>query len=202
MMSEHYYSRNPSVKSNPQSFSFSLRGHSFTFTTDQGVFSKGEIDFGSRLLIDSIQMADVEGRILDVGCGYGPIGLTMAKEYPDRTIEMIDVNERALSLAEQNAKNNRVSNVEVYYSDALQNVKQSNYAVIITNPPIRAGKKVVHEIFEQSFNLLVEGGELWVVIQKKQGAPSAIDKLKELTAEVEIVGKEKGYFIIKATRTK
>jgi 16S rRNA (guanine1207-N2)-methyltransferase len=199
-MSEHYYSRNPSVESNPQNFNYTLRGHSFIFTTDQGVFSKGEIDFGSRLLIDSTHLADVEGRILDVGCGYGPIGLTMAKEYPDRIVDMVDVNERALSLAEKNAQSNGVSNVEIYYSNALQNVKQSSYAMIITNPPIRAGKKVVHEIFEESFKHLVKGGELWIVIQKKQGAPSAVEKLKTLTADVEIVTKNKGYFIIKARR--
>ncbi|WP_456277091.1 class I SAM-dependent methyltransferase [Bacillus sp. AK128] len=199
-MSEHYYSQNPSVESKPQTFRFTLRGHSFVFTTDQGVFSKNEIDFGSRLLIDSISIANVEGRILDVGCGYGPIGLTIAKEFPDRTVEMVDVNERALALAEKNAQNNGVENVEIYYSNALQNVRQSSYSTIITNPPIRAGKKVVHEILEDSYHRLVEGGELWVVIQKKQGAPSAVEKLKTLTTEVEIVDKSKGYFIIKATR--
>ncbi|MBM7663372.1 16S rRNA (guanine1207-N2)-methyltransferase [Bacillus mesophilus] len=199
-MSEHYYSRNPSVESNQQNFNYTLRGHSLRFTTDQGVFSKGDIDFGSRLLIDSIHLADVEGRILDVGCGYGPIGLTMAKEYPDRIVDMVDVNERALSLAEKNAQSNDITNVEIYYSNALQNVEQSSYAMIITNPPIRAGKKVVHEIFEEGFSRLVKGGELWIVIQKKQGAPSAIEKLKTLTEDVEIVMKSKGYFIIKARR--
>ncbi|WP_246945513.1 class I SAM-dependent methyltransferase [Bacillus pinisoli] len=199
-MSEHYYSRNPSVESKQQSFSYTLRGHSLTFTTDQGVFSKAEIDFGSRLLIDSIQIGNVAGNILDVGCGYGPIGITIAKEFPDRVVEMVDVNERALGLAEQNAKNNAVENIEVYYSNALNDVRQERYAAVITNPPIRAGKKVVHEIFEEGFNRLVVGGDLWIVIQKKQGAPSAIEKLKTLTPLVETVAKSKGYFILKATR--
>jgi 16S rRNA (guanine1207-N2)-methyltransferase len=201
-VSEHYYSRNPSVDSKPQKFTFTIRGHDLTFSSDQGVFSKKEVDFGSRLLIDSFNLPNVEGRLLDVGCGYGPIGITMAKEFPDRVVEMIDVNERALALAKVNATNNKVSNVEIFYSNALQNVQQTRYAAILTNPPIRAGKKVVHEIFEEGFKRLVECGELWIVIQKKQGAPSAIEKLNTLTTDVEIVVKSKGYFIIRAKRIK
>jgi 16S rRNA (guanine1207-N2)-methyltransferase len=201
-LSEHYYSRNPSVDSNPHKFSFTLRGHDLTFSSDQGVFSKKEVDFGSKLLIDSFNLPNVDGRLLDVGCGYGPIGITMAKEFPERVIEMIDVNERALALAKENAIHNKVDNVEVFYSNALENVQQTRYAAILTNPPIRAGKKVVHEIFEEGFRRLVEYGELWIVIQKKQGAPSAIEKLNTLTTDVEVVVKSKGYFIIRAKRIK
>jgi 16S rRNA (guanine1207-N2)-methyltransferase len=199
-MSEHYYSQNPSVQSKPQKFSFVLRGHTFAFTTDQGVFSKNEIDFGSRLLIESFGIPKVKGRILDVGCGYGPIGITLATEFPDRQVDMVDVNERALSLAKENAQNNHVHNVKVFYSDTLQNVTHGEYAAILTNPPIRAGKKTVHEIFESGFSKLCENGELWTVIQKKQGAPSALDKLRTLTSEVEVVVKNKGYYIIRAKK--
>ncbi len=200
-MSEHYYSRNPSVESKRQKWEFSLRGHNLTFTTDKGVFSKGEIDFGSRLLLDSFNLPIIDGRLLDVGCGYGPIGITLAREFPERMIDMIDVNERAILLAKENAEINKVSNVDVFNSDALQNVKHLGYAAILTNPPIRAGKKVVHKIFEESFHHLAENGELWIVIQKKQGAPSAIEKLKTLTPLVEVVSKDKGYIIIRAIKS-
>jgi len=113
---------------------------------------------------------------------------------------MIDINERALELSKENAVLNKIDNVLIYKSDRLTNVKTEGFAVILTNPPIRAGKKVVHDILEQSFERLIIGGELWVVIQKKQGAPSAIDKLKSLFNEVTILEKKKGYYIIKSKK--
>ena len=199
-LTEHYYSRTQKVESNPKYWDFTLKNHLFRFKTDNGVFSKREVDFGSRLLIDTFQMPETEGLILDVGCGYGPIGLSIAKDNENRTVHMIDVNERAIELAKENAELNRVKNVVIYESDRLINVEEKNFAAILTNPPIRAGKKTVHEIFEQSYHHLVSEGELWVVIQKKQGAPSAIEKLKELLFEVETIDKSKGYFIIKAKK--
>lgn len=199
-MSEHYYSRTQKVESDPKYWDFTLKNHRFRFKTDNGVFSKREVDFGSRILIEAFEMPDVEGSILDVGCGYGPIGLTMALTYPERMVHMVDVNERAIELAKENAVLNRIENVVIYESDRLTGVKTSDFAVVLTNPPIRAGKQVVHDIFEQSHEYLASGGELWVVIQKKQGAPSAIEKLKELFSEVETVDKSKGYFVIKAKK--
>lgn len=200
-MTDHYYSSNPSVESKPFTFEYKLKGHSFIFTSDLGVFSKSEIDFGSKLLIDSIMMPATRGNILDVGCGYGPIGLTLAKENPDRQVEMVDVNERALQLARKNSEQNKINNVLIYQSNLFENVKDHSFAIIVSNPPIRAGKKVVHEIFEQSYQHLADNGELWIVIQKKQGAPSAIEKLKSLFNEVEVVAKKKGYYIIKSKKS-
>lgn len=200
-MTDHYYSSNPSVESKPFNFEYKLKGHSLTFTSDLGVFSKCEIDFGSKLLIESVVIPAVRGNILDVGCGYGPIGLTIAKENPDRQVEMVDVNERAMQLARKNSEQNKVHNVSIYQSNLFENVKDDSFAVIVTNPPIRAGKKVVHELFEQSYQHLTNHGELWIVIQKKQGAPSAIEKLKSLFNEVEVVVKKKGYYIIKSKKS-
>jgi len=200
-MTEHYYSRTQKVESNPLYWDYTLRNNPFRFKTDNGVFSKREVDFGSRLLIDSFGMPEVDGDVLDVGCGYGPIGLSVARSFPERIVHMIDVNERAIALSKENAELNRINNVEIYESDLLQKVKGKNFSAILTNPPIRAGKKTVHEIFEQSYHYLVSGGELWIVIQKKQGAPSAIEKLKELLFEVETIDKSKGYFIIRAKKS-
>ncbi|WHZ03286.1 class I SAM-dependent methyltransferase [Neobacillus sp. YX16] len=199
-MSEHYYSRTQKVESEPKFWDFTLRSQLFRFKTDNGVFSKKEVDFGSRLLIEAFELPNVEGSVLDVGCGYGPIGLSIAKNYPERIVHMIDVNERAIELSKANAEQNAVYNVEIYESDTLINVKEFNFAAILTNPPIRAGKKTVHDIFEQSYEHLVTGGELWIVIQKKQGAPSALEKLKERFTTVETIDKSKGYFIIKAVK--
>jgi len=199
-MSEHYYSRTQKVESNPKFWDFTLRKHVFRFKTDNGVFSKREVDFGSRLLIESFIMPKVEGHVLDVGCGYGPIGLSIAKEFSNRIVHMVDVNERAIELAKENASLNKITNVDIYESDRLLNVRGDTFAAILTNPPIRAGKQTVHDILEQSFEHLVPNGELWIVIQKKQGAPSALEKLKTLFSDVETVDKAKGYFIIKAKK--
>ena len=185
------------MESNPKYWELTLRGKTFRFKTDNGVFSKKEVDFGSRLLIDSFSYPDGgEGGILDVGCGYGPIGLSVANDYPEVHVEMIDVNARAVQLAIDNAELNGVTNVTIYESDVFSEVKNKSFAAILTNPPIRAGKQVVHDIFTNSFNHLSANGELWDVIQKKQGAPSAMAKMEELFGNVEVFVKKKGYYIL------
>lgn len=199
-MTDHYYSHKQNVASDPKYWNFNLKGNSFRFKTDNGVFSKKEVDFGSQLLIDTFEPTDEHGMILDVGCGYGPIGLSLAKSFPSANVHMIDVNERALGLSQENAGLNNLTNVQIYQSDCLSEVSETSFSDILTNPPIRAGKHVVHTIFEQSSRHIRSGGSLWVVIQKKQGAPSAITKLTELFDEVETVVKSKGYFILKAKK--
>ena len=196
-MTNHYYSKNPSIESDPKYWDFTLRDRKFRFKTDNGVFSKKEVDFGSRLLIETFSLpAGVEGDLLDVGCGYGPIGLSIAHAYPDTKVEMVDVNERAIQLAQENAALNQISNVNIHESNIFSSVTHTSFAAVLTNPPIRAGKQVVHEIFEKSYEHLVPGGELWVVIQKKQGAPSAMEKMESLFGNVDVVAKKKGYFIL------
>ena len=168
-MSNHYYSNKPETESKPRQWKFTLLGFEFKFETDAGVFSKSEVDFGSRVLIDAFEMPEVEGDVLDVGCGYGPIGLSIAKANPERFVHMMDVNTRALQLAEKNASINGVQNVRIFESDGLSNVGDVKAAAILTNPPIRAGKETVFRFYDGAFEKLINGGELWVVIQKKQG---------------------------------
>ncbi|WP_018934202.1 class I SAM-dependent methyltransferase [Gracilibacillus lacisalsi] len=192
---DQYFSQSPDVASDPQTWQYLLRGKKFTFTTDNGVFSKNEVDFGSRVLIEAFRVPDIDGPLLDLGCGYGPISIALAAFLPERSVVGVDVNERALSLAEKNAKQNKIANVSFKESDILSNVTGQSFAAILTNPPIRAGKQIVHKMFEEAREALLPNGELWVVIQKKQGAPSAKKKLTELFEEVEVVKKEKGYFI-------
>lgn len=198
-MSDHYYSKNPQAASEEQIIQVSLRGQNLRFYTDRGVFSKKGIDFGSQLLIESIELK-ADARVLDVGCGYGPIGLSLAKENTDRHITLVDVNHRALHLCQKNAELNQISNVRIMESDLLERVQHETFDAILSNPPIRAGKDVVHGLFEQSVHALNEGGELWIVIQKKQGAPSAFAKLAELYEKVEEVTKKKGYRIFRAKK--
>lgn len=200
-MSNHYYSEKPTVESARRKLEVIVRGQKMVFTSDAGVFSKKEIDFGSRLLLETYRFPLSGEKILDVGCGYGTIGITLAKERPDYELFLVDINERALELARINAQHNKVENVTISKSNLLQAFDQEKFSSIISNPPIRAGKKVVHQLFEEAYSHLEEEGELWVVIQKKQGAPSALEKLQELFSDVVVEEKSKGYFIIRAKKS-
>lgn len=201
-MADHYYSKKPQTASKPKSWSATLRDEMFQFETDTGVFSKSEVDFGSRVLIDTFVMPVTEGPVLDVGCGYGPIGLSIAKSDANRTIHMVDINERAVQLSRKNAEVNGVQNVRIYESDGFTEVTETDFAAILTNPPIRAGKQTIFRFYIDAYAKLCVGGELWVVIQKKQGAPSTFDRLEETFGQVEVVDKVRGYWIIKAKKVK
>ncbi|MEK3880253.1 class I SAM-dependent methyltransferase [Paenibacillus sp. FSL M7-0420] len=198
-MSQHYYSQQPEARHDRRSIDTELRGKRLRFTSDAGVFSKGDIDHGSRVLIEAMEIPE-GAKVLDVGCGYGPIGISAAHLASKGHVTMIDINSRAVELARENAQHNGIRNVTVMESDVLSAVEGQAFDVILTNPPIRAGKAVVHAIFEQAYDHLNEGGCLWVVIQKKQGAPSAVAKLESMFAVVEEVGKDKGYRILKAQK--
>ncbi|AJY75262.1 class I SAM-dependent methyltransferase [Paenibacillus beijingensis] len=199
-MSDHYYSRTPQTSHDRKIHETVLRDMTLKFETDAGVFSKSGIDYGSRALIERLVL-DPADRVLDVGCGYGPIGLTAARLVPEGHVTCIDINERAIELAAGNAKRNGIDNVTVRQSDLYEAVRGQQFDVILTNPPIRAGKAVVHRIFEEGYDLLRPGGSMWVVIQKKQGAPSAEAKLEAVFGTVEEIGKDKGYRILKAVKT-
>ena len=200
-MSEHYYTGKPSSASDRRTLETTLRGFRLKLVTDAGVFSKGGVDFGSRLLIECMEVAPRD-EVLDVGCGYGPIGLVAAKLAREGHVVMTDINERALELARLNADANGIRNVTVLQSDRLEAVRGRQFDVIVTNPPIRAGKAVVHGIFEEAFGHLKPGGSLWVVIRKQQGAPSARKKLEELfgAGAVEEADKQSGYRVYRARK--
>jgi 16S rRNA (guanine1207-N2)-methyltransferase len=199
-VSEHYYAKRPTVQHDLLRTEEVLRGHKFTFVTDSGVFSRKGVDYGSKHLIETMQLAQ-DARVLDIGCGYGPIGLAAAYLSPEGHVTMIDINERAVELAIENARRNGIDNVTIVQSDLLEKVHGEKYDAILTNPPIRAGKETVHRIFADAYDYLVSGGSLWVVIQKKQGAPSAYTKLESIYSEVVEVSKDKGYRILKATKS-
>lgn len=200
-MSDHYYTNQPTSESNPETWEATLNGEIFRFKTDSGVFSKDRVDYGSKVLLEAIDGSVVpEGDLLDVGCGYGAVGLTLAKMYLDRTIHMVDINERALGLAKENAQANAIDNVQIYASSLYENVEKADFAGIISNPPIRAGKKVVHQILEEAYDYLKPEGSLTIVIQKKQGAPSAKKKMEAIFGNAERLVQNKGYWIIQSIK--
>lgn len=194
----HYYTNNENLASNPQQYTTKILNQEFTFKTDIGVFCKSYLDFGSNLLIEEFICPNVEGKYLDVGCGYGPIGISLSKVY-NKEFLMLDINKRAVSLTKENIiLNNALA--QALESNVLDAVGDEQFACIISNPPIRAGKKVVYAIYEEAFNHLKENGELWIVIQKKQGAPSTMEKLESIFGNVSVIAKKKGYYIIKSVK--
>ena len=190
------YFTNDKLPSNVKKTTCMVLGNKFTFLTDNGVFSKDGLDFGSRLLLESIPLEEVGDKILDMGCGYGVFGIVISK-LTSAHVDMVDVNLRALHLATRNAKENSVSNVSIFESNVYQNVS-SKYSSIVTNPPIRAGKKVVYDIVMNAKNYLEDDGKLFLVIRKEQGAKSLIVDLEKIYT-VDILKKSKGFFIIKCS---
>ncbi len=196
----HYFSDNRHLAENRKEISFRFWCFNYSFITDNGVFSKTGVDYGTKVILETLYNRNELGnKILDVGCGYGPIGIVLKKIYPEKQFEMVDVNPRAVLLAQENAKRNEVD-VNIYESNIYENIHDINYSDIITNPPIRAGKKVIYKIFEDAYQHLSHNGCLWVVIRKQQGAESAIKKIKEIFDNCEVVNKDKGYFILKAKK--
>ena len=193
---EHYFTNNENLKSELRTISYEVNNVLFSFTSDNGVFSKDKIDFGSlnlvKVLLKNYPKKNINA--LDVGCGYGFIGISLAKLL-DSKFDMVDVNNRAIHLANMNIKNNKVE-ARAFYSDALSGIDK-NYDLIVTNPPIRAGKVVVEKILLDSLKHLNSDGELWFVIRKDQGAKSIINLLKT-DYEVTLVEKCKGFYVIKA----
>lgn len=194
---EHYFTNNPDLKSELREIPYILNGVNFNFFSDNGVFAKNKIDYASNLLVNSFLKQHEKNSLktlLDVGCGYGFMGIVLAKIL-DYDVTLIDVNKRALHLCERNIKLNEIKG-KAFLSDAYQNI-DNKYDYIITNPPIRAGKETVMKILASAKDYLKEDGELWFVINKDQGAKSTKKALEEWY-NIEVVDKSKGFYCYKA----
>jgi 16S rRNA (guanine1207-N2)-methyltransferase len=199
--SHQYFENNEDLGHDIQSYETVIFDKQFKFTTDSGVFSRANLDFGTRVMLEALDLDSLpEGDILDLGAGYGPVGVIMGTVLPDRHIYGVDISERAIGLAKQNAANNHVDNVEFAVSDVYADVDKKDFAVILTNPPVRAGKETVHHFMSEAIHYLKPGGEIYVVLQKKQGAPSAMKKLEEVFGNVAEIERRKGYWILRSVK--
>lgn len=201
-MPDHYYSQQPTSDHDYQSFSTEVAGQFLSFATDAGVFSKDRMDFGSRLLVETFvdQVQAAPDALLELGSGYGPIAISLAKVYPTCSVMGLELNQRALELAKQNALANQVTNVTFELADVLEWQRTGDFSHVVTNPPIRAGKAVIQAFADQACRALRPGGELWLVIQKKQGAPSMEAYLNQHFDQVDRVNRSKGYWILRAIK--
>lgn len=187
----HYFT-NDEVSSNIQKKLVTINDQNLILFTDNGVFSKKGLDFGTRTLLENL--SNIKGSVLDFGCGYGPIGIYIKKEF-DTTVDMIDVNLRSLELARKNASVNNV-NVNIFESNIYDNVTKK-YDYIISNPPIRVGKEILYKILFGAKEHLNKDGELWIVVNKDQGAKTILRDL-EKAYNVKVIEKNKGFWVIVA----
>lgn len=193
-MNEFYYTANPTSAHNVRDVEIEVLGVRAVYSTDAGVFSKDGLDVGTRVLLEALPV--LHGRVLDLGCGWGPVGVTLAKKYPGLEVYMTDVNARAVELSSKNLARNAVR-ATVVQGDAFENV-EGRFDAIITNPPIRAGKATVYAMFSTARGHLSPDGELYIVIRKQQGAPSALKYLREIYSEVEIIERDAGFWVLRA----
>lgn len=197
---QHYYTNNPISDKNEKIIYGIIKGEKYKFLTDNGVFSKKFIDFGTKTLLESFYTERKKLEICDLGCGYGVVSVFLANNYEDFSFTMIDINKRCLELSKKNIELNKIkSKIEIIENNVLDKISKK-FDIILTNPPIRAGKNVVFKIMEQSYHSLNEGGELWVVIQKKQGMNSVKKLLEKIFNSVIIVKKNKGYYVLKSLK--
>lgn len=195
-MTNMYYEKNPTADHDIHELRVRLLDTPMTFLTDAGVFSKRMVDYGSQVLLNTLDL-EPDKTLLDVGCGYGPLGLTLGKVFGVQAT-LTDINSRALDLARANAEKNQVI-ARIFQSNVYDDV-EGNFDYIVSNPPIRAGKSVVHEIIKGAFRHLEDQGSLTIVIQKKQGAPSAKAKMEEVFGNCQILKKDKGYYILESVK--
>jgi 16S rRNA (guanine1207-N2)-methyltransferase len=196
----YYFDKDPTMECQVREIKFSLFGREYKYYTDNGVFSKSRIDEGSYIFLKILLPLHLTGRILDLGCGYGPIGLTIALNSNEARVDLADVNSRALALASKSsARLNLTNRVTCLQSDIYEKI-EGPYDSIVVNPPIRAGKVVINQMFAGAKQYLIDGGSLYVVIRRKQGAESALKYIETVFENVSVLHKEKGYWIIKATK--
>jgi 16S rRNA (guanine1207-N2)-methyltransferase len=202
MSGDHYFTSSPESEAKLRSFSVRLGGRSYELTTANGVFSPDRIDLGTQVLLSSTPAPPDGGHLLDLGCGWGPISLTLALESPAATVWAVDVNERALQLVRLNAERLGLSNVNaVLPSDVPADVR---FSTIWSNPPIRVGKNELHGMLEHWLPRLAPGADAWMVVQRNLGSDSLQAWIQATLGDVITVQRatsSKGYRVLRARRT-
>ena len=196
---QHYFSREPLAHSERREVAATLRGETYRFVTDRGVFSFEGIDAGTRLLIETMEFAP-DARVLDLGCGYGAIGVAAAKLAPQGFVILTDVNARAAQLAQENVRRHHIPNAVIVQADGLMPFHHEVFDVMVCNPPLRAGNVIVYRLINEARERLKPQGQLWLVAQTKQGAKSLLRRVTEVFGRAEVCAIRGGYRVIRAVR--
>jgi 16S rRNA (guanine1207-N2)-methyltransferase len=197
-MSHYFSNQTETLKSNPKRIAFRAVGMDFYCNTDNGVFSKNSLDRGTKVLLEFLEVNPAFHTALDLGCGYGPIGLVLSKRY-QLQVDMIDVNARAIELAKSNVILNKTK-ANVIESDGVSTLDKK-YDIVVTNPPIRVGKIKLYELLDDAYSHLLPNGELWFVINKKHGALSAVKHMSNICDAISVIGKSKGFMVVRCIKT-
>ena len=196
---QHYFSPQPQAASGPVEFEATVRGLTFSIASDRGVFSHGAVDKGSRLLAETMQLPQ-QGHILDLGCGWGILGMVAGKLSPAAHVILIDVNERAAGLAEENLRRNHISNAEVICGDAPVILGERRFDAIVSNPPIRAGRQQVLRLIEEAAGRLTDGGSLWLVVRTDKGAKTLARDMTGWFAQVQTTARKGGFRVFRCDK--
>ena len=195
---QHYFSATPAAGHAEREILLELPDVSLRLVTDAGVFSARQLDPGTKVLLaEAPKQPPIAGDVLDLGCGYGPIALTVATRCPDRKVVGVDVNTRAIELATANAKRAGLSNVEF----TLDVPAGQRFAAIYSNPPIRIGKAALHELLSTWLARLLPGGVAYLVVQRNLGADSLAKWLTERGFEVDRISSHRGYRVLSVEAT-
>ncbi len=195
-----YFDKNDNLKDVPKVISYEIGGKKFSLSTNTGVFSKNGIDEGTYAFLKVLIPSHLSGKILDLGCGYGALGLTLAALNENVLFTLADVNERALELCKVNCCKLGLKNVTILQSDVYSKI-EGNFDSIVINPPIRAGKKIIYQMFEGAFNHLNYNGSLYIVIRKSHGAESACKFITSVFGNCNLLKRDKGYYMYQAIKT-
>jgi 16S rRNA (guanine1207-N2)-methyltransferase len=199
-LTEHYYAKKPTAAHQRQQVQLDISDVQLSLVTDTGVFSRRAVDAGTRLLLENVPFP-TEGMILDMGCGYGPIGLYLAAACPHCQVHMSDINERAAELSRENAIRNGLTNVTVFCGEAYAPLKKQQYNLIVTNPPIRAGKQCLLQMFSAAHEHLTPGGRFVFVARTQQGAKSLANAVEQIFGNIEDLARGGGYRVYIARKS-
>ena len=192
-----YFDNDKNIKSERKLIKFNFNNKVFSIYSDNGVFSKDRFDYGTRVLLNSVDVDKLFGNVLDLGCGLGVVGIILGTFNKGINIDMVDINERAINLAKNNLVLNNVK-ANVFVSDIYSNI-DNKYDFIITNPPIRAGKNVIRGFLLGSYDYLKDNGILYFVMRKDHGVKSMIGELS-VKFNTSIVNKDKGFYVVLCTK--
>lgn len=199
MSQEHYFHPLPRVPSRPLQVVLPLRGlPPLQLWTDRGVFSYGRVDPGTRLLVDCFE-PDGARRVVDLGAGYGALGLGLARRFAQLEVILVELNQRAAALCRANAAHNALANARCLVGDGLSALAFGCVDALVSNPPVRAGRRVLLLWLEQARQVVRPGGSVWLVVKTSLGAPSLARWLQERFGDCQVVERHGGYRVLRST---
>jgi 16S rRNA (guanine1207-N2)-methyltransferase len=200
MPDDHYFSEVPAARGGRRIVTVELRGFTLRLVTEAGVFSREQVDRGTRLLVKHLDVRATD-RALDLGCGYGVVGIITALLAPEGHVTLVDINRRAAALAEQNLALNTIHNAEVLHGDGVAPVHDRSFELIALNPPMRAGLAVVHRLIGETRDHLAPGGRFYLVGRTKQGVIRLSQKMCEVFSDVREIAKGGGFRLYCSRKT-